>query len=416
MNIDTKRHPCFNKEARHKYGRVHLPVAPKCNIKCGFCNRKFDCASESRPGVSSEVLKPEQALWWLDKLIEKKPNISVVGIAGPGDPFANPEETMDTLRMVRRKYPEMLLCVSSNGLGILPYIEELAYLEVSHVTITVCAPDSVVGANIYEYIKDDKVIYRGEEAANILLTRQLEAISKLSSAGITVKVNMIVIPGVNDDCVREIAHMARGVGASLLNLMPLCPVEGTRFENANTPTEESIKAAREIAEKFLPQMTHCRRCRADAAGILGEDMDQDTAKSLEQAKTVIVSDRPYVAVASREGALVNMHLGESECLWIFKKEGDSYLPIEKRGTPPKGAGDLRWMELARILPDCRALLASGMGSAPRDILEKLDVVCVEIEGLIEEVLEAIYAGKEVRSVKRSLGCGEACAGCGTGCA
>ncbi len=51
-------HPCFNEEAKHTSARVHLPVAPKCNIQCNYCNRKFDCVNESRPGVTSSVLAP----------------------------------------------------------------------------------------------------------------------------------------------------------------------------------------------------------------------------------------------------------------------------------------------------------------------------------------------------------------------
>jgi nitrogen fixation protein NifB len=39
--------------------------------------------NESRPGVTSEVLSPEQALAYLIKLKEKMPHLSVVGIAGP---------------------------------------------------------------------------------------------------------------------------------------------------------------------------------------------------------------------------------------------------------------------------------------------------------------------------------------------
>ena len=103
--IDFNTHPCFSKDAHKKYGRVHLPVAPRCNMQCNFCNRKFDCVNESRPGVTSTVLTPPQALAYLDHILERQPEISVVGIAGPGDPFANPEETMQTLRLVRGKYP-----------------------------------------------------------------------------------------------------------------------------------------------------------------------------------------------------------------------------------------------------------------------------------------------------------------------
>ena len=48
---------------------MHVAVAPACNIQCNYCNRKYDCANESRPGVVSEKLTPEQAMqhdgWWL---------------------------------------------------------------------------------------------------------------------------------------------------------------------------------------------------------------------------------------------------------------------------------------------------------------------------------------------------------------
>jgi len=40
---------------------LHAAVAPACNIQCNYCNRKYDCANESRPGVVSEKLTPEQA-------------------------------------------------------------------------------------------------------------------------------------------------------------------------------------------------------------------------------------------------------------------------------------------------------------------------------------------------------------------
>ena len=38
--IDFSNHPCFSKDAHKKYGRIHLPVAPRCNMQCNFCNRK----------------------------------------------------------------------------------------------------------------------------------------------------------------------------------------------------------------------------------------------------------------------------------------------------------------------------------------------------------------------------------------
>ncbi|MEB3270002.1 MAG: nitrogenase cofactor biosynthesis protein NifB, partial [Leptolyngbya sp.] len=93
-------HPCFDPKAKHEHSRVHLPVAPRCNVQCHYCSRKFDCANESRPGVTTKVLSPKQALWWLDAIRPQLEDLSVVGIAGPGDPCATPVETLSTLRQV----------------------------------------------------------------------------------------------------------------------------------------------------------------------------------------------------------------------------------------------------------------------------------------------------------------------------
>jgi nitrogen fixation protein NifB len=143
MNLDN--HPCFNKSAHKSYGRVHLPVAPRCNVQCKFCNRKFDCVNESRPGVTSGILTPYQAMIYLDKVFAEKKNISVVGNAGPGDPFANPDETLETLKRVRETCPDMLLCLATNGLNLAPHVDALAKLKVSHVTVTVNAVDPAAG-------------------------------------------------------------------------------------------------------------------------------------------------------------------------------------------------------------------------------------------------------------------------------
>ena len=100
MNFEN--HPCFSEHAKHKVGRIHLPVAPKCNIQCNFCNRKYDCVNENRPGVTQQVYTPTEAMAVLDQLFKQRSDISVVGIAGPGDPLCEPKNTLATLQEVRR--------------------------------------------------------------------------------------------------------------------------------------------------------------------------------------------------------------------------------------------------------------------------------------------------------------------------
>ena len=35
----VKNHPCYSEEAHHHYARMHVAVAPACNIQCNNCNR-----------------------------------------------------------------------------------------------------------------------------------------------------------------------------------------------------------------------------------------------------------------------------------------------------------------------------------------------------------------------------------------
>ena len=428
--INSKSHPCFDAEARHQFGRVHLPVAPKCNLGCNFCNRKFDCLNESRPGVTSTVLSPHQAVAYLRKVIDLVDvPISVTGIAGPGDPFANPKETLETLRLVRKEFPEMLLCVASNGLGIGPYIHDLADLDTSHVTITVNAVDAEIGAQIYRFVRPERQVLRGVEGAQLLLDRQLDAIDQLKSLNVTVKVNSIVMPGINDHHIPTIAKRMSGLGVDYHNCMALYPLAETPFGELTEPDEEMMARIRDACGCYVPQMAHCQRCRADAAGMLGEDNDAVIEQALTEAASAPLNpteDRPYVAVTSFEGLLVNQHLGESEQLWVFgHSEDGGYEAIETRPTPLPGTGANRWAELASRLPDCRVLLCANAGQSPKVALAKHGIRVMVAEGLIEEALDAVYNNLKPRMPARVLapaaGCdsdGVGCGGCpgtGTGC-
>lgn len=416
---DLQSHPCFNDRYRHTVGRIHLPVAPNCNIKCRFCNLLYDCVNESRPGVTSVILSPEQALYYLKEAVKKEPCLKVTGIAGPGDPFANPEQTMETLRLVRKNFPEMILCVATNGFNLLSYIYELAALQVSHVTVTVNALDEKIGARIYSRVHYGSRIFLGEEAAKMLAERQLLAIRGLKKAGVIVKINSIILPGINDKHIPEIAVKMAELGVDIMNCLPLYPVKGTEFENMAPLSDEELKTLREKTGEFLPQMHHCTRCRADAAGLLANSNTANLRDCLKQSSLLPLNpeeERPFVAVASREGVLVNCHLGEAEELLIMEKKDEEYHLVEKRLTPESGGGDARWMALGNMLKDCRALLVSGAGPAPQRLLLKQGLKVVLMEGLIKDGLAAVYEGKDLSKLQRSWkGCGLGCSGTGQGC-
>lgn len=423
MNFDN--HPCFNPDACSDFGRVHLPVAPRCNIQCKFCNRQFDCVNETRPGVTSAVLSPGQAMVYLEEVFAAKGNIAVVGIAGPGDPFANPKETLETLSRVRARYPEVMLCVATNGLDLAPHIDELARLKVSHVTVTVNAVDPAIGEKIYSWMRVGKKVLRAEAGAAVLLSRQLEAIQALKARGILVKVNSIILPGINADHIPAVARRMADLGVDLFNCMPYYPNAGSAFEHLTEPDKATVREVRAAAGAHVKQMRHCTRCRADAVGLLGEATDETLVNKLTACRRLDVnkprpgrvSPRPCVAVASMEGVLVNQHLGEAEKLLVYGERDGRIQLLEARSTPAKGAGMKRWEEMAHILSDCSTLLVSGIGANPSKVLSASGIEVLEIEGLIDAAVEAVFAGESLGHMVRRTptACGASCGGSGMGC-
>jgi nitrogen fixation protein NifB len=418
--MDFDRHPCFNAGLRHSTGRIHLPVAEKCNIQCNFCNRAYDCVNESRPGVTSAILSPFQALDYLGAVLQKIENISVVGIAGPGDPFADGEATLATLKMVRDRYPDKLLCVATNGLTLAAYAERLAALRVSHVTVTCNAVDPVIGAEIYAWVRYGPKVYRGIEGAALLLERQIQGVKALKSLGITVKINTVIVPGINDTHAVKVAETMAVLGADIQNCIPLMHVEGTAFENINSPEPNVMAALRLGAGKYLMQMSHCGRCRAAAAGLIGEQNRVDIVELLKESVTVKPTmKRPYIAAASMEGLFVNRHLGEALSFWIYALENGSPVLKEQRPAPPSGIGDARWEALAETLGDCFAILFSACGENPKRILESRGFALAAGEGLISDIAGYLFRGEKIPKIYRvktgHCCAGEGCAGTGCGC-
>jgi len=288
-------HPCYDRKAQHKYGRIHLAVAPSCNIQCNFCVREFDCVNESRPGVTSKVLTPQEALEKTRQIITDYPFIKVVGIAGPGDPLAN-NETFETFELIKKEFPELTLCMSTNGLLLPEKLEDILRVGVSTLTVTINAIDPEIQAKIVDHIIYHGKVYRGVEGAEIQIKNQLEGVEAAVKAGLVVKVNTVLIPGINDKHVIEIAKKLYELGVYIMNIMPL--INQGAFANLEPPTAEERKAVQQACEPYVLQMRHCRQCRADAYGLLSQDMSQmseerrklikiQTKEDIERARAVL---------------------------------------------------------------------------------------------------------------------------------
>lgn len=274
-------HPCFSGGVNTNRGRVHLPVSPACNIQCAFCNRTRN-ETEQRPGVTAQLLSPEDAADIVDRALELCPEITVAGIAGPGDTLAT-HHAIDTFRLIQQRHPELINCLSTNGLLLERYAEELIEVGVRTITVTVNAVDPEILKHICLWVVKDGKCYEGTEGAAVLIEAQKRGISKISSLGALVKINMVLVPGINDSHVEEVARTVKDLGANFLNIIPLIPQY--KLSHLREPSCEELYAARERAEAYLPVFRHCQRCRADACGIPGQSELADQLYRFRQAPT-----------------------------------------------------------------------------------------------------------------------------------
>ncbi|TIS12509.1 MAG: nitrogenase cofactor biosynthesis protein NifB, partial [Mesorhizobium sp.] len=108
---------------------------------------------------------------------------------------------------------------------------------------------------------------------------QMLGLEMLSARGILTKINSVMIPGVNDQHLFEVNKMVKERGAFLHNVMPLIsdPAHGTHYGliGQRGPTAMEMMALQDRLEGGAKLMRHCRQCRADAVGLLGEDRGQE---------------------------------------------------------------------------------------------------------------------------------------------
>ncbi|MBR6910830.1 MAG: nitrogenase cofactor biosynthesis protein NifB, partial [Candidatus Methanomethylophilaceae archaeon] len=323
-------HPCFCEDAHHSFARMHLPVAPRCNIQCNYCNRKFDCSNESRPGVTSVVLEPQQALQKVKAVKEAIPQLSVIGIAGPGDPLAN-EATFESLELIGKEMPRLTLCVSTNGLALPDCAQRLYDLGVRFVTVTMNCMDPEIGAKIYDAVVFDGKKYSSVEGAEILRNRQIDGIKKCVALGMLVKINIVMIPDINDSHIPDLVAYVRSLGIYMVNILPLIPVEGTKFSDLRAPTPLERRDMMDRCGLDGRMMRHCRQCRADAIGLLGQDRSAEFANiegcGLKDSRINVTfeteHDESKVAVATSDGKNVNSGFGNASEFRIYATDGNT---------------------------------------------------------------------------------------------
>ncbi|HEX7479594.1 MAG TPA: nitrogenase cofactor biosynthesis protein NifB [Polyangiales bacterium] len=433
----VKDHPCYSEEAHHYFARMHVAVAPACNIQCNYCNRKYDCANESRPGVVSEKLTPLQALRKVIAVANEVPQLSVLGIAGPGDACADFRKTKATFDLVREQIPDVKLCLSTNGLALPDHVEAISEMNIDHVTLTINMVDPQVGTLIYPWIFYRKKRWTGLDASKILHERQMQSLELLAARRILCKVNSVMIPGINDQHLVEVNKVVKQKEAFLHNIMPLIsdPAHGTHFglTGQRGPRAMELKALQDqLGDSTSTKlMRHCRQCRADAVGLLGEDRGQEftmkhvpdrlayDATKRESYRELVAKERSehgdakhvaaeklasvaaqacvLVAVATRGGGRINQHFGHAKEFQVYEVSAKGVAFIGHRKIEQYCQGG--WGEDATLdgviaaLEGVSAVLCSKIGECPKESLQAAGVLVTDAYAheWIEAGIGAFYA-------------------------
>ena len=221
-----------------------------------------------RPAVTSRILTPKEALSEVAQLV-KDDNLTVVGIAGPGEPLYNPS-TFETLNLLHDRYPQLILCLSTNGLLLPKYVKHLQDLGVRTISMTLNIINPEIGARIYSYVRYNGKVLKGIKGAKVLLQNQLTGIEKAVKFGLVVKINSILIPGINNNGqLEKVAETVKKLGVYIQNITPLIPL--SRFKYLTAPSCDELHLVRSKCEQIIKQFRLCQQCRADSVGIPGSE-------------------------------------------------------------------------------------------------------------------------------------------------
>jgi cyclic pyranopterin phosphate synthase len=291
---------------KDEYGRVvtnlRIAVTKKCNLRCFYCHKE----GESNPGeeISAErIVEIARAF--------KELGVRKLKITG-GEP------------LLRKDLPDIILnlpefeeiSMTTNGILLEKYAEELRECGLSRVNVSLDTLD----AEKYRWITG------GGEVQKVV-----NGIEKACEVGLTpVKINMLVLGGVNDNEVDELLEFTnsfnRGSTKAILQVIELVPFPG--FEKyffdistieekyARMATQRRVRAMHRRTQYFTPKgviefvkpmdntafCMHCNRMRVTSDGKLkpcllrNETITIDGKHGEELARAIIETVRkrePY---------------------------------------------------------------------------------------------------------------------------
>ena len=179
---------------------LRLSITDRCNLRCLYCRGRMP----QRFIPHDEILRYEEMLRLVGIL--RGLGVGKVRLTG-GEPFVR-RGCGELLTMLRRRFPELDLRLTTNGTLVEPYIPLLKDVGVAAVNLSLDSFDRATFARV-----------TGRDC----LPAVLAALDGLLRAGIPVKINAVAARGVNDAQVDDFVHAARAMPVDLrfIEFMPV---------------------------------------------------------------------------------------------------------------------------------------------------------------------------------------------------
>ena len=212
-----------------------------------------------------------------------------------------------------------------------------------------------------------------------------------------VKINIVLIPGINDDHIPEVVKKVKAMGVYIVNILPLIPVEGTKFSHIEAPTSEERKRLLDLCSSDIRMMRHCRQCRADAIGLLGEDRSNEFIRTnpcgsgCGPSSNIISSDNIVsnrMAIASESGITVDSGFGNTKRFLIYEdgKVVDE-VHIDTNCNTYGRPHSEHLKDIISKLKDCDTVIVKEIGPAPSRMLESEGKKVIISDERIEKILQ-----------------------------
>ncbi len=386
----TKQEYCSRTNAQEPT-ILNLPVAPWACARLRF--------AQTQDLVRAAL--PSGALAWLEENYKHGTVIEAINMKGPGDPLIGINETLETMHLIKQKYPHIKLHLTTLGIHGAKYAQELIKNGLTQVTILVDAVEPEIAKKIYAWIRPGRKTIPLPEAVDLLIAEQQKAIQTFKDTGCEINISTTVYPGYNDTHIKKIAQTVASLGADSMSLVPYRPCPDPQDEAPIAPNKEIMTDLKNQAGQYITILTNQEK---NESGIGREHTSNSDNCNIQNALIPHPSkEKPNVAVASITGMEVDLHLGQAYKFLIYgpREDGLACL-LETRPAPKAGSGDSRWQDLAESLHDCFAILTSGAGSNPRKILAESGTNVLITEDDIAGVVDVLYGGGKKKSANAQL--------------